>query len=390
MSPLKALTIAESVLSHSTIRAYTEDTSLSDVPDHVLDDFVSMGETKHLREQLDRIEFNIKREAESGRKTKLKMSPRDEKQYRWVQRRLGEAKLRDRLTEARRGLGEAYADCWCLGRGGRDKVALGVRYGPPGDQSTYVSSDPYFGWNRYCPCPDGIAAEAEAKAAREKVLDEVKRRHMDQLIGAAKIPLRYRGLSFATWEDEAVKRGATLEETRAVRKTLLTWSTDAASPIDSSVRPRMLVLAGAAGAGKTSIAAVIAQSYLDRRKSVIFRVMGDLIDELREAYRARGQEVTERALIEAYTTADLLVIDDLGSEDLTNDQSKYLDNLLYRILDTRSTNSLPTILTTNLPSSELAQRLSSRVMERIVPSTVSYKIRLMTPDLREVADVIAF
>ncbi len=64
----------------------------------------------------------------------------------------------------------------------------------------------------------------------------------------------------------------------------------------------------------------------------------------------------------AITNADLLVLDDMGSEFPTS----FYEMVTYNIINTRINLGLPTIISTNLSLEELDKRYNDRIVSRII------------------------
>ncbi len=112
-----------------------------------------------------------------------------------------------------------------------------------------------------------------------------------------------------------------------------------------------LLFYGRSGSGKTHLACAVANA-LKTKHRVAFAYVPSLLDQL------RAQEVDLHRLL----SADLLVLDDLGSERPT-DWS--LEKLLI-IVDGRLNEYRPTVFTTNYPLEELEKRLGMRLASRII------------------------
>lgn len=89
----------------------------------------------------------------------------------------------------------------------------------------------------------------------------------------------------------------------------------------------------------------------------------DLFRKIRDCFRENSEE-TESGLIEIFGSCDLLVLDDLGTEKV----SDFVEQTLYDIIDHRYSENLPIIITSNLSISEIAahyknhgERLASRI-----------------------------
>lgn len=133
------------------------------------------------------------------------------------------------------------------------------------------------------------------------------------------------------------------------------------------------------GTGKTTSAITILNEYLIHRVQSFIKndfdfkdnpVMFLKLSELQNTYNSQfrgGFKIQEEASIKYYTllkrmkTVELLVLDDIGIRDL----SEPFKNELYDVIDTRVTNGLSTIYTSNYPLSTLADLLGERIVSRI-------------------------
>lgn len=116
-----------------------------------------------------------------------------------------------------------------------------------------------------------------------------------------------------------------------------------------------LYLEGPCGTGKTHLAIAIALAIINTGVPVICKTSIDMLGDIKRCYE-RNSEVTEEEVLEAYKTVDLLIIDDLGKEQVT----EWSVPVLYSILNERYEALLPTIITTNYNTTALAEKLSVR------------------------------
>ena len=133
-----------------------------------------------------------------------------------------------------------------------------------------------------------------------------------------------------------------------------------------------LLLEGSYGCGKTHLAAAIANDAVHRGVPTLFITVPDLLDSLRFAYH--DPETTFETRFEDIRNADLLVMDDFGTQNAT----PWAQEKLFQIINYRYTNKLPTVITTNLILDEIESRIRSRLQDS---DFVKY-IRITAPDYR--------
>jgi DNA replication protein DnaC len=104
----------------------------------------------------------------------------------------------------------------------------------------------------------------------------------------------------------------------------------------------------------------------------LFITVPDLLDSLRFAYGS--QETTFEARFEEIRGADLLVMDDFGTQNATS----WAQEKLFQIINYRYINKLPTVITTNLILDEIESRIRSRLQD----SDFVQHIRISAPDYR--------
>lgn len=119
-----------------------------------------------------------------------------------------------------------------------------------------------------------------------------------------------------------------------------------------------MLIHGASGAGKTHVAAAIANRCIERGQPALFVVVPDLLDHLRAAYNP-GSEVGYDVLFEQVRNAPVLILDDLGTQNATS----WAQEKLFQILNHRYNSQLPTIVTTNLTLDRLDERLRMRLTD---------------------------
>lgn len=129
---------------------------------------------------------------------------------------------------------------------------------------------------------------------------------------------------------------------------------------DFAENPRgWLVLQGSYGSGKTHLAAAIANYRAGEGRPPLFVVVPDLLDHLRSTFSPDSTVSYDRRFNEI-KTAPLLVLDDLGTQSMTN----WVKEKLYQLFNYRYNAGLPTVITTADTLSEIDPRIRSRMMDR--------------------------
>jgi DNA replication protein DnaC len=120
-----------------------------------------------------------------------------------------------------------------------------------------------------------------------------------------------------------------------------------------------LVLTGPYGCGKTHLAAAIANFRADQGHMLMFEVVPDLMDHLRATFGPRSTTTLDRRF-EEIKNANLLILDDLGTQNMT----PWVREKLYQLFNYRYNAELPTVITTPELKDEMDERLRSRMMDR--------------------------
>ncbi len=126
-----------------------------------------------------------------------------------------------------------------------------------------------------------------------------------------------------------------------------------------------LLFMGPHGAGKTHLAAAIANYRRQRGESPTFVVVPDLLDYLRRGFTAEESRGSWGAFDEM-KQAPLLILDDLDTQ--TN--IPWVRDKLFQLLNYRHTARLPTVITTALSLDDLGDRLASRLVDHAVCSII--------------------
>jgi DNA replication protein DnaC len=135
-----------------------------------------------------------------------------------------------------------------------------------------------------------------------------------------------------------------------------------------------LVLVGDYGCGKTHLAAAIANFALSEREmGPIFAVVPDLLDYLRTTF-SPDSDVSYDDRFNAFRGADLLILDDLGTENAT----PWAREKLFQIINYRYNERSPLVVTTN----DL-DRVDPRIRSRLCDWQLSRHVYIDADDYRD-------
>ena len=142
-----------------------------------------------------------------------------------------------------------------------------------------------------------------------------------------------------------------------------------------SLDSKNLLLRGATGLGKTHLSLAIANEVIKKGMSVIYVTAPDILTKLERehfSYRNYGQQDSLSSLLKC----DLLIIDDLGTEFIT----QFSVSCMYNLLNSRLLASKPMIISTNLQLSELVTTYSQRFVSRLIGA--ADRLDFLSDDIR--------
>jgi len=140
---------------------------------------------------------------------------------------------------------------------------------------------------------------------------------------------------------------------------------------------RGLLLMGGCGVGKThlAVAALLEIIHDGKPGRMLFCNFQDLIQEIQASFN-NDQVPSKSELLQPLIEADLLVLDELGSQK----PSLFVHDILYYVINSRYNDERTTLFTTNY-ADDLAERIGDRLRSRLFE--MSEEIRLAgVPDYR--------
>lgn len=123
-----------------------------------------------------------------------------------------------------------------------------------------------------------------------------------------------------------------------------------------------LLFYGSTGLGKTFMCNCIAKDLLDRRQIVLYQTAFKMLDIIRNYKFTNSYDEKNTLQYNLIFEADLLIIDDLGTEV----PNSFTVGELYNIINSRLIANKKTIISTNLSPSELSEIYTTRVFSRIL------------------------
>ena len=126
-------------------------------------------------------------------------------------------------------------------------------------------------------------------------------------------------------------------------------------------KPQNLLLFGAPGLGKTHLSAAIAREVSEKGFSVVYDTAGHVFERFEQQKFGREEGESISADVARILNADLLILDDLGTEMTT----AFVQSALYQIINTRLMEKRSTIISTNLLPVHLEQRYTPQIASRL-------------------------
>lgn len=124
-----------------------------------------------------------------------------------------------------------------------------------------------------------------------------------------------------------------------------------------------LMIWGDPGNGKTHLMAAVYHEIKSRGLAVVMLSVPALLEMIRNTFNRETQD-TESNLIGLLTRADLLILDDIGSENPTG----WVRDVLFRIVDGRYQAMKATCYTSNDHYDDLGDKLGEKIKDRIIGS----------------------
>lgn len=187
----------------------------------------------------------------------------------------------------------------------------------------------------------------EEKRKKERVDEQFRVTNIASLLiksGVPKEHLRFQLINF----DKAITPS---------QKKLLQFVSKCAYPF---TKPILVI--GPAGTGKTHLAVALLREIILKGYCVnpMFITGVALMSQLRQA-NSFDSEISPEEIISRYTQNRFVVFDDIGVEKIT----EYVQQSWYQIIDTRFSQGLPTLYTSNLTQAQSEEKFGPRITSRL-------------------------
>ncbi|WFA08366.1 ATP-binding protein [Tissierella sp. Yu-01] len=130
-----------------------------------------------------------------------------------------------------------------------------------------------------------------------------------------------------------------------------------------------LLFYGTTGLGKTFLCNCIAKALLDKNKIVVYQTAFTILDILERRKFGKDSNQVSDYQYNLLFNADLLIIDDLGTE-VSN---TFTNAEIFNIVNTRIISGKKTLISTNLTPKEISEIYTDRVFSRILDKFIPLK-----------------
>lgn len=203
-------------------------------------------------------------------------------------------------------------------------------------------------WSR---CPDCDRIEAEKKAERKRLDDEIERqRRIEERLNQAGIPYRFRNRSFDTFQAENKSQVSALHIAKDFAEDFKEKHREGAT----------MVFSGLPGTGKSHLAISVCLHVMPLGYTAMYMNALDAIRLVRSTW-SRNSEKTEIEVMRSLEGVDLLVLDEVGAQYGTEGEQV----ILFDIINRRYQDQMPMILLTNQGKEGFKNFLGDRSFDRL-------------------------
>lgn len=141
-----------------------------------------------------------------------------------------------------------------------------------------------------------------------------------------------------------------------------------------SMSSENILMTGDTGLGKTHLSLAIANTVLQKGFGVLY---DSVINILWNIEREHFSYEHSSDVLNTVFDADLLILDDLGTEQ----ETKFYNSMIYNIINTRLVRNKPTIISTNMSYKDISSRYGGKVSSRV--ATLYRGLKFVGKDVRK-------
>ncbi len=207
-------------------------------------------------------------------------------------------------------------------------------------------------------CKDtGFVGNQRCKCFEQKI---IKKLHADSQIENRTIKENFDTFTLDYYSGEKINGTSPKEKMTIIHKSCLDFTQDFPNDFKN------FLFHGNPGLGKTFMCNCVAYEIINKGYKVVYVMSNNLFGKLADLRFDKGDKAKNSEFYNSVYNADLLIIDDLGSEFIT-DLSKAE---LFNLINARMIGEKSTIISTNLSISKINDIYSDRVSSRIIDSYV--------------------
>lgn len=215
----------------------------------------------------------------------------------------------------------------------------------------------------------------------------VEQRKLATKLNFADIPKAFEGVRLNNFDSSIYQSDQGKKRIRIVMNTAKYWLDNLEKMKQEGIG--LYINSGTKGSGKTRLAVSIANELIyEHRMSVKFATSMKIINEIKATWES-DSEYTESELLNQLSRAQVLIIDDFGTE-----QAKpWINEKFYSVINERYINKKLTIFTSNyaLPDLQCDERITNRIEEMTLPVVFpeeSVRVLIANKNKRDMIDAI--